>query len=84
MRGKFDSCLSDYRIKRNTKQERSELITLLLISKSESKILHEQYHIPFKDDGISHTISNVGTYHLCESNYNKKCLRSLRESQIVK
>ena len=55
---------------------------MLLISKEIAHRLHDEYGVPFKDEGISHTYSKNGRkYYLCESRRNKEALRKVTNTK---
>lgn len=56
-----------------------EVYNLIKISKSDAIKLNKDYGIPYGNNGISHTVSNVRTYYLCESEYNMKMLRRIKK-----
>ena len=43
---------------------------LIKISKEVAHKLHNEYGVPFKENGISKTRTKHATYYLCESEYN--------------
>ena len=61
---------------------------ILLITKSEAKILHEQYGIGFKcEGGISSSSPNCykknKKYYLCERDYNMRAIEKIRKIRTI-
>lgn len=46
--------------------------------------LHNDYKIPFGENGISHTWAKYRNYYLCEGRKNMVCLDKIRRKQLVK
>lgn len=46
-------------------------------------ILHEKYHIPYRDGGISHSYTKNRKYYLCSREYNMNALEKLRKVQTI-
>lgn len=57
---------------------------MIKISKQEAMELHNDYKIPFGENGISHTWAKYRNYYLCEGRKNMVCLDKIRRKQLVK